>query len=175
MVSLADQVHVSRLATEKTMGPLTFFLREARDDRAGVGAPGAAIAQLDAERLKVQAALVEAQRRTAELKEGEERYRSLFESMLEGVAYCQMLFDEDERPVDFVYLRGQSGLRTADRTDGCHGQSRHRRDSRDQEDKPGFVRELRPRGPDRSARAVRARFPTTPNVALNLCLQPPER
>jgi two-component system, cell cycle sensor histidine kinase and response regulator CckA len=32
-----------------------------------------------------------------------ERYRSLFENMLEGYAYCRMLFDEG-RPVDWIYL-----------------------------------------------------------------------
>jgi PAS domain S-box-containing protein len=37
------------------------------------------------------------------LRMSETRYRSLFENMLNGLAYCQMLF-EDERPVDFVYL-----------------------------------------------------------------------
>lgn len=33
----------------------------------------------------------------------EERYRTLFETMLNGFAYCRMLF-EDGRPVDFIYL-----------------------------------------------------------------------
>ena len=37
------------------------------------------------------------------LKESESRYRSLFENMLEGYAYCQMLFEGDE-PRDFLYL-----------------------------------------------------------------------
>jgi diguanylate cyclase (GGDEF)-like protein/PAS domain S-box-containing protein len=37
------------------------------------------------------------------LHESETRYRLLFENMLEGFAYCRMLFDED-RPRDFVYL-----------------------------------------------------------------------
>ena len=38
------------------------------------------------------------------LRESEARYRSLFEHMLNGFAYCQMLFDERGRPEDFVYL-----------------------------------------------------------------------
>jgi diguanylate cyclase (GGDEF)-like protein/PAS domain S-box-containing protein len=38
------------------------------------------------------------------MAESEGRYRSLFENMLEGFAYCQMLFDECGRPIDFVYL-----------------------------------------------------------------------
>ncbi len=37
------------------------------------------------------------------LRENEERYRSLFENMAEGVAYCRMIF-ENGRPQDFVYL-----------------------------------------------------------------------
>jgi diguanylate cyclase (GGDEF)-like protein/PAS domain S-box-containing protein len=39
-----------------------------------------------------------------EMAESEGRYRSLFENMLEGFAYCKMLFDERGRPIDFVYL-----------------------------------------------------------------------
>ena len=38
------------------------------------------------------------------LKESEEKYRSLFESMLEGFAYCKILVDEDNQPIDFVHL-----------------------------------------------------------------------
>jgi len=36
-------------------------------------------------------------------QESEERYRSLFENMLNGFAYCQMVF-ENGRPTDFIYL-----------------------------------------------------------------------
>ncbi|MFC1966505.1 PAS domain S-box protein [Chloroflexota bacterium] len=38
------------------------------------------------------------------LQESEQKYRSLFESMFNGFAYCQMLFDENSQPVDFVYI-----------------------------------------------------------------------
>jgi len=41
--------------------------------------------------------------RTRELRVSEARYRSLFDNMLDGFAYCEMLF-EDGRPADFVYL-----------------------------------------------------------------------
>jgi PAS domain S-box-containing protein len=40
----------------------------------------------------------------AELRESEERYRSLFEHMLDGAAYCQMLYDEHGKVDDFVCL-----------------------------------------------------------------------
>jgi two-component system, cell cycle sensor histidine kinase and response regulator CckA len=33
-----------------------------------------------------------------------ERYRSLFDNMLNGFAHCEMIFDDDGRPADFVYL-----------------------------------------------------------------------
>ena len=44
-------------------------------------------------------------RRRAEIAmaESEELYRSLFANMLNGFAYCRMIFNE-ERPTDFVYL-----------------------------------------------------------------------
>ncbi len=45
----------------------------------------------------------ERKRAEKELREGETRYRSLFENMLNGFAYCKMLF-EDNRPRDFIYL-----------------------------------------------------------------------
>ena len=38
------------------------------------------------------------------LRESELRYRSLFENMLHGFAYCRMLWDEHGHPQDFVYL-----------------------------------------------------------------------
>ena len=34
-----------------------------------------------------------------------EDYRSLFENMLNGFAYCRMIFDDQGNPVDFVYLQ----------------------------------------------------------------------
>jgi|ERR1017187_309506 PAS domain-containing protein len=50
------------------------------------------------------------------LRESERLYRSLFENMLNGFAYCRMLFD-DGKPLDFVYLavnpafEAQTGLK----------------------------------------------------------------
>ncbi len=37
------------------------------------------------------------------IRENEERYRSLFDNMLEGVAYCKLIY-ENGQPVDFLYL-----------------------------------------------------------------------
>jgi PAS domain S-box-containing protein len=38
------------------------------------------------------------------LAASELRYRTLFESLVEGVAYCEMIFDDDATPIDWVYL-----------------------------------------------------------------------
>ena len=38
------------------------------------------------------------------LRKSEATYRSLFGNMLDGFAYCQMIYDEQGRPDDFIYL-----------------------------------------------------------------------
>ncbi len=38
------------------------------------------------------------------LRESGEKYRSLFENMLNGYAFCKILVDEENKPVDFIYL-----------------------------------------------------------------------
>jgi PAS domain S-box-containing protein len=43
------------------------------------------------------------------LHESENLYRSLFENMLNGFAYCKMLF-EDNQPQDFIYLKVNSAF-----------------------------------------------------------------
>ncbi|MBI3985913.1 MAG: PAS domain S-box protein [Lentisphaerae bacterium] len=47
--------------------------------------------------------ITERKRVEATLKESNQLYRSLFENMLNGFAYCKMLFEQG-RPYDFVYL-----------------------------------------------------------------------
>jgi PAS domain S-box-containing protein len=39
------------------------------------------------------------------LRKSEDAYSSLFANMIDGFAYCQMIFDESGKPVDFVYLQ----------------------------------------------------------------------
>jgi diguanylate cyclase (GGDEF)-like protein len=46
----------------------------------------------------------ERKRAEVALRESENQYHSLFENMLDGFAYCKMLYDEQDSPVDFVYL-----------------------------------------------------------------------
>jgi len=46
------------------------------------------------------------------LKESERLYRSLFENMLNGFAYCQMHVDDQDRPIDFTYLAVNSAFET---------------------------------------------------------------
>jgi PAS domain S-box-containing protein len=43
-------------------------------------------------------------RNEAALRESEKKYRYLFENMLNGFAYCKIVVDEKNRPVDFIYL-----------------------------------------------------------------------
>jgi len=45
------------------------------------------------------------------LKESEQLYRSLFDNMLNGFAYCRMLFEQDQ-PRDFIYLAVNSAFET---------------------------------------------------------------
>jgi PAS domain S-box-containing protein len=53
----------------------------------------------------------ERKRMEAALQESENLYRSLFENMLNGFAYCQMLF-EPNQPQDFIYLKVNKSFET---------------------------------------------------------------
>ena len=36
--------------------------------------------------------------------EAESRYRALFDNTIDGVAYCEMIYDEQEKLIDWVYI-----------------------------------------------------------------------
>ncbi|MCL5022484.1 MAG: ATP-binding protein [Nitrospirae bacterium] len=46
------------------------------------------------------------------LRESEERYRSLFANLLDAFCYCKMMFDDEGRPVDYLYLEANSAFET---------------------------------------------------------------
>ena len=56
------------------------------------------------------------------LRESEERYRLLFDNMLEGFAYCKMFF-EDGIPQDFVYLHVNEAFETLTGLKGVDGKN----------------------------------------------------
>ncbi|MCX6690979.1 MAG: PAS domain S-box protein, partial [Methanoregula sp.] len=52
----------------------------------------------------------EFERQAGELRESEERYRSLFDNMLDGFAHCRMIYDSDGQPEDLIYLNVNSAF-----------------------------------------------------------------
>ncbi len=38
------------------------------------------------------------------LKKSQQTYRSLFDNMMDGYAYCEMIYDNENHPMDFIYL-----------------------------------------------------------------------
>lgn len=49
--------------------------------------------------------ITERKRAEEAVRRSEAGYRSLFQNMLDGFAHCRMLFDEQGRPQDFIYLQ----------------------------------------------------------------------
>jgi PAS domain S-box-containing protein len=49
-------------------------------------------------------AITESKEETEALFQSEEKFRLLFSNMMNGYAYCQMIFDEEGNPLDFIYL-----------------------------------------------------------------------
>jgi PAS domain-containing protein len=87
----------------KAFGSLNIYSREQdpfSDDEVILLSDLAADLSYGIEAIRIRTAQDEAE--TA-LRESESRFRSLFENMLEGFAYCRMLFENDV-PRDFIYL-----------------------------------------------------------------------
>jgi PAS domain S-box-containing protein len=80
-------------------GPADAMDRRNRDDL---------IHELEARQVELEMQNEELQKAQAAVQEVSDKYRCLFENMLNGVAYCRMLF-RDGRPEDFVYL-GVNGV-----------------------------------------------------------------
>ena len=64
------------------------------------------IFQLQGQDVTISVARDVTERRKTEkaLRESEKKYRTLFENMMEGFAYCKMLFDDDGQPNDWIYI-----------------------------------------------------------------------
>ena len=82
----------------EVLGVIEFFSREIR--------------QPDRELLKMLATIgsqigqfIERRRAETELRESEQNYRTLFESIDEGFCTIEVLFDRDQMPVDYVFLQ----------------------------------------------------------------------
>jgi PAS domain S-box-containing protein len=97
-----------RAMFEETAGPTCeLALLTIGDPPRYVQIEGTPVEPDGGEVLHCRVVMIDVTRRTqAEeaLQRSERRYHSLFKNMLDGFAYCKMLFDDQMRPVDFVYL-----------------------------------------------------------------------
>jgi PAS domain S-box-containing protein len=59
---------------------------------------------------KVEDKMAQLEAANRKLRETEAGFRSLFENMLHGFAHCRMQYDDDNCPVDFVYLNVNSAF-----------------------------------------------------------------
>ena len=60
---------------------------------------------MTASKAELEREILERKKAEEALRKSEEEYSSLFDNMMDGFAYCEMMFDEAGKPVDFVYLQ----------------------------------------------------------------------
>jgi PAS domain S-box-containing protein len=72
-------------------------------------------------RQRVHVDVAPAQDAEQALHENHQRYEALFGQMLEGVAYCRMLFDEAGQPADWIYLEVNPAFETLTGLRGAAG------------------------------------------------------
>jgi len=48
--------------------------------------------------------ITESKKREEILEESESRYHSLFSNLIDGFAYCEMIYEDKSKPIDFVYI-----------------------------------------------------------------------
>ncbi len=74
----------------------------------GVGNKKAPYTQRDIDQLELIGTelnrIITQRRADAELLESKEKYQLLFENMVDGFAFCQMIYDKQDKPRDFIYL-----------------------------------------------------------------------
>ncbi len=97
-------------------GNLDFVIEEKRNDE--IGQLSQAFNRMTADLKEVTASKADLEREMTErkqaekaLRESEEHYRSLFDNMLNGYAYCRMIFENGE-PQDFIYLKVNQAFET---------------------------------------------------------------
>jgi PAS domain S-box-containing protein len=99
----ASVISIPLLENGKAFGSLNIYSREQdrfSDDEVKLLSDLAADLSYGIAAIRLRTTQAEAE--TA-LRESERRFHSLFDNMLEGLAYCRMVFENDV-PVDFIYL-----------------------------------------------------------------------
>ncbi len=106
-----------------------------------------AIKQDITERMRAQDAVAESER----------RYRSLFENMLEGFAYCEMIFDDRGRAQDFVYLAVNGSFEKLTGLKDVIGRKFSEVVPGGDRSQPELMEKIQPSGTDRRASTIRDR------------------
>lgn len=98
----------ARMSQLLNNGEATFEAVNLRKNRSVLPVEiNARVIESDGRKLILSVARDITERKKAEeaLQESAKEYRSLFSNMMDGLAYCQMIFDEENKPVDFIYLQ----------------------------------------------------------------------